>query len=120
MANTFPNGEANSTVNDTTRDDGKWIAPSENQLAGLIHIGFRTTMTSMNPSKIVHRVEVIDRAYAAILAAKTPAERVAIASNAHESARSMIFSRLDQIMPEAAPEERQREFLRRILGCEAN
>jgi hypothetical protein len=33
------------------------------------------------------RIEVIDRAYAAILAAKTPAERVAMADSAHRAAR---------------------------------
>ena len=37
-----------------------------------------------------HRVEVIDRAYAAILAAKTPAERVAMIADCHRSARKII------------------------------
>ena len=37
-----------------------------------------------------HRVEVIDRTYAAILAAKTPAERVAMIQDCHRSARVII------------------------------
>ena len=37
-----------------------------------------------------HRVEVIDRAYAAILAAKTPAERVAMIQDCHRSARVIM------------------------------
>jgi hypothetical protein len=67
-----------------------------------------------------HRVEVIDRAYAAILAAKTPAERVAMAASAHRSARTMIHARIDQILPNAMAEVRQREFLRRMLSRGAN
>jgi hypothetical protein len=37
-----------------------------------------------------HRVEVIDRTYAAVLAAKTPAERVAMIADCHRSARLVI------------------------------
>lgn len=37
-----------------------------------------------------HRVEVIDRTYAAILAAKTPAERVAMIADCHRSARLIV------------------------------
>jgi hypothetical protein len=67
-----------------------------------------------------HRVEVVDRAYAAVLAAKTPAERIAMAASSHRSARTMIHARLDQLLPDAKPDERQREFLRRMLGRGAN
>lgn len=63
-----------------------------------------------------HRIEVIDRTYAAILAAKSPAERVAMAADAHRSARTMIQARLSQLLPDANPAERRREFLRRLLG----
>jgi hypothetical protein len=67
-----------------------------------------------------HRVEVIDRAYAALMAIKTPAERVAMAAAAHRSARTIIRARVDQVLPGATPQERQQEFLRRILGRGAN
>lgn len=67
-----------------------------------------------------NRIEVIDRVYAAILAAKTPAERVAMTASAHRTARTIIRSRVDQLYPEATPEEKQREFLRRLLGNGAN
>jgi Rv0078B-related antitoxin len=66
------------------------------------------------------RMEVINRAYAAILAAKTPAERVAMADSAHRTACSMIRSRLMQLHPDWTDEQRHREFLRRLLGDGAN
>jgi hypothetical protein len=40
------------------------------------------------------RIEVIDREYAAILAAKTPAERIAMANDAHRTARTILQSRI--------------------------
>jgi hypothetical protein len=63
-----------------------------------------------------HRVEVIDRTYAAILAAKTPAERVAMMDSMHRTARLMVSSRVRELYPHASPEERKREYLRRLLG----
>jgi hypothetical protein len=63
-----------------------------------------------------HRVEVIDRTYAAFLAAKTPAERVAMAESAHRSARGMVQNRILQLHSDWSDEERHREFLRRLLG----
>lgn len=62
------------------------------------------------------RIEVIDRTYAAILAAMTPAERVAMANAAHRTARTILRSRVEQLHPDWTAEERQREFLRRLLG----
>jgi hypothetical protein len=62
------------------------------------------------------RVEVINRHYAAILAAKTPAERIAMADAAHRTARTMVLSRVRQLYPDWTDEERHREFLRRLLG----
>lgn len=64
----------------------------------------------------LHRVEVIDREYAAILAAKTPAERFAMATAAHRAACSMIRNRVLQLHPEWTEAQRHREFLRRLLG----
>jgi hypothetical protein len=68
----------------------------------------------------INRIEVIDRAYAALLAAKTPAERVAMADAAHRSARQMICSRVLQLHPDWTEQQRHREFLRRLLGDGAN
>lgn len=62
------------------------------------------------------RIEVIDSDYAKILAGKTPAERIAMASAAHRTARTMIQSCLKQLYPQWTDEERHREFLRRMLG----
>ena len=42
------------------------------------------------------RIEVIDRTVAAILAAKTPAERIALANSAHRFACRMLKSRIKQ------------------------
>jgi hypothetical protein len=62
------------------------------------------------------RIEVIDRTYAAILATKTPAERVAMADSAHRAARTMVETRVRQLYPDWTDEERHREYLRRLLG----
>jgi hypothetical protein len=62
------------------------------------------------------RIEVIDRTVAAILASKTPAERVALANSAHKCACIMLKSRIEQLYPDWSPEMKHREFLRRLLG----
>jgi hypothetical protein len=62
------------------------------------------------------RIEVIDRVYAGILASKTPAERIAIADSAHRTARGFLKNRIAQLHPDASVEDRQREFLKRMLG----
>lgn len=69
---------------------------------------------------VQHRIEVIDREYAAILAAKTPADRVAMAAAAHRAARTMIQARVKQLHPDWTDEQRHHEFLRRLLGDGAN
>jgi hypothetical protein len=66
------------------------------------------------------RIEVIDRTIATILAAKTPAERIALANSAHRCARIMLKSRVEQLHPDWSPAQQQREFLRRLLGDGAN
>lgn len=66
------------------------------------------------------RVEVIDRVYAAVLADKTPGERVAMADSAHRTARAMIESRVRQLYPDWTDEQRHCEYLRRVLGDGAN
>ncbi len=62
------------------------------------------------------RIEVIDRTYAAILAAKSPAERIAIASDAHRTARTLVQSRVLQLHADWTDEQRRNEVLRRLLG----
>ena len=63
-----------------------------------------------------HRIEVIDRTYAAILAAKSPAARIASADAAHRSASSMLRNRVAQLFPESTDEHKHLEYLRRLLG----
>ena len=67
-----------------------------------------------------HRIEVIDRAYAAVLAAKTPAERIAMANAAHRTACAIIRRQIEQQHPEWTLEERHREFLQKLLGRDAD
>lgn len=63
-----------------------------------------------------HRVEVIDRTYAAILASKTPAERVAMMDAMHRHARRVLSDRVSELFPDAGPETQRHEYLRRLLG----
>ena len=63
-----------------------------------------------------HRVEVIDRTYAAILAAKTPAERVAMMSDCHRFARTVIAAGERMRHPSLTEEELGEIVSRRILN----
>ena len=63
-----------------------------------------------------HRVEVIDRTYAAVLAAKTPAERIAMMDAMHRHARQLLACRVAELLPDAPPEKQHHEYLRRLLG----
>ena len=67
-----------------------------------------------------YRVEVIDRTYAAILAAKTPAERAAMVDAAQRTACQILRNRIQQLYPNWTEEERHHEYLRRLLGDGAN
>jgi hypothetical protein len=63
-----------------------------------------------------HRVEVIDRTYAAILAAKTPAERVAMIEDCYRSARR-IMAAGERMRHAAITEEKIAEIVsRRMLS----
>jgi hypothetical protein len=42
------------------------------------------------PTRTQHRIEVIDRAYAAVLAAKSPAQRAALLADCERSARLIL------------------------------
>ena len=66
------------------------------------------------------RIEVIDRVYAAILAAKTPAERIAMANDCHRTARIIIQNRVMQLHADWTDEQRHREYIRRLLGVGAD
>lgn len=68
------------------------------------------------PRRIV--VEVIDDATAAMYRALTPAQRVAIACDAHDTARAMTAARLRQLHPDW-PEERVRTETARRLTRES-
>ena len=61
------------------------------------------------------RIEVIDREYAAILAAKTPAERVGLVAEATRMARLLAACGIRHIHPEWSEVEVQAEVARRIL-----
>jgi len=60
------------------------------------------------------RIEVVDDDMAAILRAKTGAERLAMASDLFASARRMIASHLAAEHPDWTDEQVQRETSRRI------
>jgi hypothetical protein len=64
-------------------------------------------------------IEVIDRKRAAILAAMTPAERIAIACEINRTVRDMVRSLILLIHPHWSDEERHREFIRIMLGKDA-
>ena len=62
------------------------------------------------------RIEVVSRAQAAALAAMSVAQRVEIAGSAHRFARAALRRRVAEVLPLATESERQREYLRRLLG----
>jgi hypothetical protein len=61
------------------------------------------------------RIEVIDRAYAALLAAKTPAERLAMVFEAHRTARILAEAGARHLHPEWTDEQIRAEAVRRIM-----
>lgn len=60
------------------------------------------------------QIEVVDEAVAAILRRKTPAERVAIASDAHRTARLMTTAQVRRMHPDWTDEQVRREAARRL------
>lgn len=91
-------------------------------LALCIVLGYDKISTTVieEPLMTQHRTKVNDRDYAAILTAKSPAERIGMADAAHRAARTMIRSRVSQLYPEWTEQQRQREFLRSLLGVGAD
>ena len=68
----------------------------------------------MQPS----RIEVIDRRYAAILAAKTPAERVAMVCEAWRTARLLAAAGVRWLHPEWNESQVEAEVSRRMMHGE--
>lgn len=60
------------------------------------------------------RIEVIDRAYAAVLAAKTPAERAAMIQDCHTSARVFLAAGERLRHPERSEAEVARAVAERL------
>jgi Rv0078B-related antitoxin len=60
------------------------------------------------------QIEVVDEAVAAILRQKTTAERIALASQAHRTARNILTARTREEHPDWSDEEVQREVARRL------
>jgi hypothetical protein len=61
------------------------------------------------------RIEVIDEATAAMYRAMTPAQRVAIACDAHETARAILRARVRSENPSWTEEQVSREVARRLM-----
>jgi hypothetical protein len=61
------------------------------------------------------RIEVVDDAMAAIYRSKTIAERIAIACDAHRTARLMITASVQHLHPDWSAEQVQKEVARRLL-----
>ena len=61
------------------------------------------------------RIEVIDRDYAAILAAKSPAERVGMVAEAHRMARMLAESGARHLHRDWTESQIQSEVVRRMM-----
>lgn len=61
------------------------------------------------------RIEVIDRASAAILAAKTPAERVAMVGEAYRMARVLAEAGARYLHPDWTDSQLQQEVTKRMM-----
>jgi Rv0078B-related antitoxin len=62
------------------------------------------------------QIEVVDEAVAAILRMKTPAERIALASAAHRTARQILTARISSEHAAWTDEKVQQEVARRLTG----
>ncbi len=61
------------------------------------------------------RIDVIDREFAAILAAKSPAERVGMVAEAHRMARMLVESGVRHLHPDWTESQIRSEVARRML-----
>jgi hypothetical protein len=64
----------------------------------------------------VGAIEVVEEAVAAILRAKTPAERILQAAAAHRTARALMTAQIRSQHPDWNDEQISRELLRRLTG----
>lgn len=61
------------------------------------------------------QIEVVDEAVAAILRQKTPAERIAIASDAHRTARAMLAAQIRSQHADWTDEQVREEVVRSLM-----
>ncbi|MBI1832122.1 MAG: hypothetical protein HYR84_11805 [Planctomycetes bacterium] len=62
------------------------------------------------------QIEVVDEAVAAILRQKTPAERIAMTSDAHRTAQALLAAQIRGGHPNWPDEQIQQEVARRLMG----
>jgi hypothetical protein len=62
------------------------------------------------------QIEIVDEAVAAILRQKTPAERIALTSDAHRTARALLAAQVRRLHPTWNDEQVQHEVARRLIG----
>jgi hypothetical protein len=60
-------------------------------------------------------IEVIDRAYAAILAVKSPAERVSMVAEAHRTARMLVAAGVRYAHPDWTESQIHSEVVQRMM-----
>jgi hypothetical protein len=73
----------------------------------------------MSQSIDPRNIEVVDDDLAAVLRQKTPAERIAMAADANETARKLAAAGIRHDHPDWSQRDVEREVARRMLG-EAN
>ena len=62
------------------------------------------------------KIEAVDPAVSAILRAMQPHERIALAVDAHETARELVQAQVMRMHPEWPEDQVQREVARRLTG----
>lgn len=62
------------------------------------------------------RIEVVDREYAAVLAAKTPAERFAMIADSYRTARMLVESGVRLLHPDWTDSQIRAETARRMMN----
>jgi len=60
-------------------------------------------------------LEMLDDAVVAMLRTKTPAERIAMASAAHRTAREMLAAQVHRMHPDWSDEQVRQEVARRLI-----
>jgi hypothetical protein len=105
-------------MNDTPVDPTE-LAPPAAQAATTDAVAPAVSDAGDSPAKpyrVPLRIEVIDRTYAAILAVKTPAQRLEMASASHRTARILVSNRVRELFPNSSHKMLQMEYLKRLLG----